>query len=78
MRDSVIDAFAFSIETGKENLAFSFVRYAREMHFPLVLNDREIEQLIYSKWYSLIEDLVNANSILYIDYRKMDQFDKIG
>lgn len=78
MRDAINDAFAFSIETGKENLAFAFVRYSREMRFSLVLNDHEIQRLINEQWYALIEDLVNANSVLYIDYGQMDQYDKLG
>ena len=78
MRDCMNDAFAFSIETGKEKLAIDFVKYSRQQRFSLVINDTEMKLLIQQKFYNLIEDLVNANSMLRIDYRKLEQHEKIG
>ena len=72
MRLSMNLAVNFAIEINREIIAFDIVEFSKKSFFTLQIDEKIMQFLINGKMYALIEDLVNAHAMLYIELDKVD------
>ena len=66
-RESMCDALYQSIETRREVIAFDIINFCKANLVQLTIRELEMKRLLIGKMYTLIEKLVKANALYYVD-----------
>jgi hypothetical protein len=64
MRNMLNDALAYAIDNARQPIAFDLIEYAKRMRIQIAITEHTLATLIFNTQFSIIEDLINKNTLL--------------
>lgn len=69
-------ALQIAIKHGEEDIAFNLIEYSKQHCFQQSIKEIDIENLLLTQKYRLIELLIENNALLLVDQNHLDIDDK--